>query len=104
MRSKTSCRLIALLCLLAAASPSPACCPVAPPNKPVLNADQEVIIVWDAAAKTQHFIRRAAFKSEADDFGFLIPVPNAPDLDESGDGAFAALRKLTEPKVVRRWR
>jgi hypothetical protein len=38
----------------------------------VVNADQTVIIVWDAASKTQHFIRRASLASAAADFGFLV--------------------------------
>ena len=36
------------------------CCAVSS-GKPVVNADQSVIIIWDAATKTQHFIRRASF-------------------------------------------
>jgi hypothetical protein len=52
---------------------TPACCPVPPSGKPVVNADQTVIMIWDAATKTQHFIRQASFKSAADDFGFLVP-------------------------------
>ena len=43
---------------------TPACCPAPPPGKPVVNADQTVLILWDEAAKTQHFIRKASFKSE----------------------------------------
>jgi hypothetical protein len=35
-----------------------ACCPAPPSGKPVVNADQTVIIIWDAAAKMQHFVRR----------------------------------------------
>jgi hypothetical protein len=76
-----------------------ACCPAAPLNKPVVNADQTVIILWDAAAKTQHFIRQASFKSDADDFGFLVPSPSQPELDESGNEAFPYFLKLTEPEV-----
>jgi hypothetical protein len=94
------------LCLLAPAVPDRArgCCPAGPSGKPVVNADQTVIILWDADTKTQHFIRQASFKSEADDFGFLVPSPSQPQLDESGDEAFPHLRKLTEPeiKTVRR--
>ena len=44
-----------------------ACCPAPPEGKPVVNADQTVLIVWDAAAKTQHFIRQASFKGLRDD-------------------------------------
>src|SRR5690242_18254781 len=80
---------------------SPACCPAGPSGKPVVNADQTVIILWDAASKTQHFIRQASFKSDADDFGFIVPTPAQPQLEESGNAAFALLRKLTEPEVLR---
>src|SRR5205814_1847628 len=91
----------AAACLLAGhvPPPSPACCPAPPSGKPVVNADQTVVILWDAASKTQHFIRRASFKSDADDFGFLIPSPTQPDLNESGNDAFPYLQKLTEPEV-----
>src|SRR5262249_44595425 len=82
-----------------ASSPTPACCPAPPSGKPVVNADQTVIMIWDAAAKTQHFIRKASFQSEADDFGFLIPSPSEPELDESGNEAFPLLAKLTEPET-----
>jgi hypothetical protein len=69
-------------------SPAPACCPAPPSGKAVVNADQTVLIIWDAATKTEHFIRQASFKSEADDFGFLVPSPTQPELDESGNEAF----------------
>jgi hypothetical protein len=78
--------------------PAPACCPAPPGGKPVVNADQTVIIIWDAANKTEHFIRKASFKSEADDFGFLVPTPTQPELEESGNEAFSSLAKLTEPE------
>jgi hypothetical protein len=91
--------LAATFCLaLPWAAPAPACCPAPPSGKPVVNADQTVILLWDAAAKTQHFIRQASFKSEADDFGFLVPTPTQPELNESGNDAFPFLRKLTEPE------
>lgn len=81
-----------------------ACCPAGRSGEPVVNADQTVIILWDAATKTQHFIRQASFKSEGKDFGFIVPSPTQPTLAESGDDAFAYLRKLTEPEVIKRSR
>jgi hypothetical protein len=78
---------------------APACCPVPPAGKPVVNADQTVIIIWDAATKTEHFIRRASFQSEANDFGFLVPTPSRPELQESGNEALPFLQKLTEPET-----
>ncbi len=79
---------------------TPACCPVPPSGKPVVNSDQTVIIVWDAAAKMQHFIRKASFKSDAGDFAFLIPTPSQPELNESGNSAFPFLQKLTAPETI----
>ena len=83
-------------------SPAPGCCPAGPRNKPVVNADQTVIILWDAANKIEHFIRKASFKSEADEFGFIIPTPTQPELDESGNDAFPYLIMLTEPEITTR--
>ena len=83
---------------------APACCPAAPFNVPVVNADQTVIIIWDAANKTQHFIRKASFKSDSDDFGFIIPSPSQPALEESGNDAFPYLFKVTEPEVIQKSR
>jgi hypothetical protein len=87
---------------------APACCP-APPYRPgdkggvlpVVNADQTVIMIWDAATNTQHFIRKASFKSQADDFGFLVPTPAQPELNESGNEAFPYLYDLTKPEIVK---
>jgi hypothetical protein len=94
--------VVALLVALHWASPTLACCPVSKSGKFVVNADQTVLIIWDAATKTQHFIRKASFKSDADDFGFLVPSPSQPELSESGNEAFPYLQKLTEPEVITR--
>ena len=77
-----------------------ACCAVYPTGKPVVNADQTVVLIWDPVTKTEHFIRKATFKSDADDFGFLIPSPSQPTLAEAGDAAFPFLQTLTEPKIL----
>lgn len=97
--------LIPVACfIVAAASPTPACCPAGPQGKPVVNADQTVVILWDAENKTQHFIRQASFKSDAADFAFLIPTPNEPELEESGNEAFPFLAKVTAPEIQMRSR
>lgn len=80
-------------------TPATGCCPAPPSGKPVVNADQTVVIVWDAARQMQHFIRKATFHSEAEDFGFIVPTPSQPVLEESGNEAFPYLLKLTEPEV-----
>jgi hypothetical protein len=95
-------RLLFLLALLPLLLPTPtqACCPVAKGLQPVINADQTVIILWDAKTKTQHFIRQASFESPSDDVGFIIPTPSQPQLSESGDSAFALLDQITERPIV----
>ena len=89
------------LALVLAATRLPACCPIGPSGKPVVNADQTVIILWNAATKMQDFIRQASFQSDAADFAFLVPTPSRPELDESGNAAFPYLQKLTEPEIKR---
>jgi hypothetical protein len=82
-----------------ASNRAPACCPAPGNGQSVVNADQTVVIIWDANAKMQHFIRRASFKTDAADFGFLVPSPSQPELAESGNEAFPRFLKLTEPEI-----
>ena len=91
--------LASIFCVPFVLTAAPACCPLGPSGKPVVNADQTVVILWDAAKKMQHFIRKASFQSAADDFAFLVPTPTKPELEESGNAAFPYLQKLTEPEV-----
>ena len=81
-----TCLALSLAVASLLASRSGACCPAFPPGKRVVNADQTVIIIWDAASKTEHFIRQASFKSEADDFGFIVPTPIPQQQDEAFPG------------------
>jgi hypothetical protein len=76
---------------------SQACCAVAEAGRPVVNADQTVILWWDRPNQTQHFIRRASFKGGGDSVGFLVPSPTRPSLEKSGDDAFPYLADLTRP-------
>lgn len=102
-------RLIAtaVFLLIAAAAcslqpaPSPGCAPVGRHGgSPIVIAEESAIIVWDAAAKVQHFIRRATFETPSPDFGFLVPTPSEPRLAEVADSAFKMLEELIKPRVV----
>lgn len=77
-----------------------ACCPAPPAGRPVLNADQTILIVWDARTRTEHFIRQASFLGDAEDFGFLVPTPSEPELAESGNETFPILARITLPEVL----
>jgi hypothetical protein len=76
-----------------------ACCAVAGKGEPVVNADQTVILLWDRERQTEHFIRKASFKSEGDSVGFIVPTPSRPQLEESGNAAFPYLAQITAPQV-----
>src|SRR5262249_38987208 len=103
--------LLAAFLLAVPAPPAADACAVAPMHDVVVEvASESAIIVWDAQSKTQHFIRRAAFnatakeKVEVKDFGFLVPTPTQPTLEEADDKAFDELAKVTEPKTETRKR
>ncbi|MCC6209940.1 MAG: DUF2330 domain-containing protein [Burkholderiales bacterium] len=74
-----------------------ACAPAPRMGEAVDIAEENAIIIWDAAAKMQHFIRRASFETKAKDFGFLVPTPTVPTLAEAGDEAFGLLAYITRP-------
>jgi hypothetical protein len=95
--------LAALVAFVLGWGAASACAPAPPPGVPAVNADQTVLILWDPATKTEHFIRQASFKTAGDDLGFLVPTPTQPDLQEVGDGAFPLLGTLTAPEVRREW-
>lgn len=67
---------------------------------PLEVAQESAIIIWDAENKTEHFIRRASFKTEANDFGFLVPTPSQPELAEAKDVSFRMLEGLTRPILM----
>lgn len=94
-------RIRALVIALGAASL--ACAPAPHMGDAVDIAEESAIVIWDEAAKTQHFIRRASFRTEAKDFGFLVPTPAVPELAEADNRAFEFLEKLTAPRTVTRY-
>jgi len=97
------CRLTAAFAVISgfvlAAPRVPACCAVTRLAGAVVNADQTVIMLWDAARQRQHFIRQASFKSDAADVGFIVPSPSRPELAESGNEAFPRLMEITAPII-----
>ncbi|HYV34261.1 MAG TPA: DUF2330 domain-containing protein [Gemmataceae bacterium] len=70
------------------------CASAARRGVPVAIADESAIIIWHEASKTEHFIRRASFTTDAKDFGFLVPTPTQPELGESSDEAFSSLTQI----------
>lgn len=93
---------VAIIAGLCAFAPRPdvCACALAPPaGASVHIAEESALILWDAATRTQHFIRRAQFDTKAKDFGFLVPTPTRPALSEVDDAVFGYLLELTRPPV-----
>jgi hypothetical protein len=95
-----------VLALLLHAGPSAACAPAPPAGIEVDIAAEDALIVWDAARKVEHFVRRADFRSasmaelRATGFGFLVPTPTRPELAEAPDQLFVQLADAIRPPVV----
>lgn len=76
-------------------------CATAPrPGERVDLAQEEAILVWDPDTRTEHFIRRAVFGTEAQSFGFLVPTPTRPEVAEADDAAFDRLAQAILPRQV----
>lgn len=77
-----------------------ACAPAPHAGDRVAVVEESAVIIWEPAAKTQHFIRRATFRGqEGRDFGFLVPTPAVPKLAAVGDGIFEVLEARTRPET-----
>ena len=100
------CAGLATLVVLAPASRARACCPAFPPapDTTVKIAEQEILVAWNPATRTEHFVRRASFAAEVAGFGFLVPTPSEPQLSEVETAVFDRLREEIEPRVVHQTR
>jgi len=91
--------LLCIFLLWNVTTPTFGCAAVTLARGNVVNADQSVIMIWDKERKSQHFIRQANFKTDADDVGFIVPSPSRPQLEESGNEAFDVLEEITAPYI-----
>lgn len=92
--------VVALMALLPLVEATTACAPVLKSGATADIADESALIIWDKATKTQHFIRRASFVTDAADMGFLVPTPSEPEIKKADEEVFKMLEKVTAPKVI----
>jgi hypothetical protein len=87
----------------------PACCPAFRQGADIRISDQNIIVIWDPVTKVEHFIRQAGFKrpkaqvssegeKEQSGFGFLVPSPTKPVVEESEAAVFANLEGAVQPE------
>lgn len=77
-----------------------ACAPAPHAGERIAVVEESAAIVWEPAVKREHFIRRATFHGIARDFGFLVPTPTVPELQEVDGGIFDVLAERTRRKTV----
>src|SRR5256885_13785647 len=77
-----------------------ACAPVGGAGGTVVLTNEDVGIVWDKEHGIEHFIRRATFYGDQNQFGFIVPSPSVPYLALAKDEVFDLLRKqIPKPKA-----
>ena len=95
--------LLAILGVLAVPQRTRACAPAPPRGYDVSIVGEEAVIVWDAARRIEHFIRRADFSTEAEGFGFIVPTPTVPELVEVEATIFERLAYAIRPREEYRY-
>jgi hypothetical protein len=91
---------VMVVALIPAPDPVRGCAPAPRHGEYVGVNAEEAVILYDTATETEHFIRRADFRTDAKDFGFLVPTPTKPDLGETKAEIFSALSTATAPRHV----
>jgi hypothetical protein len=87
--------------LLGRPGPASACLTVGGKGAQIQIADEEAIIVWDAAHHREDFIRQATFRTGAHDFGFLVPTPTVPTLMAVRPAVFTLMERLSALSLSR---
>jgi hypothetical protein len=91
------------LALLAAAGPARADGGfVHPYLHDVYEPTQKALLVYDAEAQREDLVIQASFEGDAEDFGWIIPVPARPEIDTADNILFFECADLTSPVVRRR--
>ena len=60
-------------------------------DSPFTLAREDALIIFDRESGDQQFIRKIAVEGPQEDFGFLVPIPTMPKVDEIQDDVFATL-------------
>lgn len=66
---------------------------VPPPDYWIQETDQKAVIFYDQGVET--LVLSITFEGDADDFGWVVPVPNQPTVEKGSDELFTSLQELT---------
>jgi hypothetical protein len=87
---------VAVTCILQA-SDAPACGVAYPTGSFARFSDERSLIVWDAAKKTEHFIRALSLKGDPETFGVFVPTPTLPAIAKENDAIIDRVAQLFTP-------
>ncbi len=86
------------LCFLALPGVVAACGGFFPAEKDILQNGQAVIFTVDHTAQQISVYMSLSYSGDAEDFAWVVPVPNEPTLELSNPELFLELDQLTEPE------
>ena len=91
--------LVTVLGTVVAPRSADACgCFAAPPAFPVIQAGEKILFARKGRNVVAHI--QIQYEGEADEFGWLIPVPSVPDVRAGAEEIFAQLEATTSPGFV----
>jgi len=64
-----------------------------PPNYWMQETDQKAVIFYDEGVET--LVLSITFEGDADEFGWIVPVPNKPEISKGSDELFTNLEEIT---------
>jgi len=67
---------------------------IPPPNRYVYETDQRAVIFYENNIET--LILSVKFQGNAEDFAWIIPTPNKPEVEKSNVELFSSLKELTQ--------
>lgn len=70
---------------------------IAPPDRYVYETGQKAVIFYEKGVET--LVLSTSFKGDAEDFAWVIPTPQKPEVNKSSDELFSSLEKLTAPQI-----
>ena len=92
--------LLVLLLVPAAAGPVLADGGFLPPHHlDVYEPTQKALIVYDDAAQREDLVIQASFEGDAEEFGWIIPVPAPPEIGTAENALFFECSDYTRPLV-----
>ncbi len=87
----------AFMCILQPSDAS--ACGVAYPSGSFAKFSEErSLIVWDAAKKTEHFVRALSLKGDPESFGVFVPTPTLPKIAKENDALIEHVAELFQTR------